>query len=169
MSVNRSHKRIRFVAPSARMLASTAAIAAIAAALGALSHPAALRVDGQRVISDVPPVIPAKGEAFVPLRAVADTLGAETTYDAKTGVIELQRGADTLRMRAGDRVATLDGKRILLKHAPFAVRGRTMVGLSLVAEAFGTKVRYDKVHSKIDVTSGGLQEAGAQQEDDGNQ
>jgi hypothetical protein len=147
------------------MLATTVCIATVAAAIGALSHPAALRIDGQRVITDVPPVIPAKGEAFVPLRAIADTLGADTSYDAKTGTIELIRGNDTLRMRAGDRIATLNGQRMLLKQVPFAVRGRTMVGLSLVAEAFGTKVRYDKARAKIDVTSPGLVEAGAQADD----
>ena len=42
-------------------------------------------VDGERVDSDVPPVTTASEKAFVPLRSIADALGAETEVDAKTG------------------------------------------------------------------------------------
>jgi hypothetical protein len=126
-----------------------------------LSHPAVLSVDGQKMVSDVPPVTTAKG-AYVPLRVVADSLGADTNYDAKTGGIELVRGADTLHLRAGDRTATLNGFRMTLKAAPFAVRGRTMVPLNVIARAFKTQVRYDTARAQIDVMTAGTVEAGAQ-------
>jgi hypothetical protein len=123
--------------PKAKTILATAAIAAISAAMTSLSHPAAVNVDGQRMESDVPPVTTAKG-AYVPLRAVAESLGADTNYDAKTGTIELVRADDTLRLRAGDRIATFNGNRMTLKAAPFAVRGRTMVSLNVIARAFKT-------------------------------
>ena len=114
--------------PSVRTILVTIGIAAVSAAVTSLSHPAVLSVDGQNMISDVPPVTTVKG-AYVPLRAVAELLGADTNYDAKTGGIELVRAGDTLRFRVGDRVATLNGMPMTLKQAPFAVRGRTMVSL----------------------------------------
>ncbi len=150
--------------PSRKTIIATVVLATVAAGLSSLSSPASLRIDGQRMISDVPPVTTAKGEAFVPLRIVAETLGADTDYDPKTGTIEMVRANDTLRMRVGDKVATLNGNRMTLKHAPFAVRGRTMVALGVVARAFGTKVRYDGAHAKIDVITPGLIEAGAQED-----
>ena len=149
--------------PKRKTVGATALAAAFAAALTSLSHPAALRVDGQRMISDVPPVTTAKG-AYVPLRAVAESFGADTNYDAKTGTIELVRGTDTLRLRTGDRAATLNGNKMTLKNAPFAVRGRTMVPLTVIARAFKTNVHYDASHAKIDVINPGLVEAGAQEE-----
>ena len=154
----------RSLLPSFRLVAVTVAIASVAAAMTSLSHPAALSVDGQRIVSDVPPVTSPKGEAFVPLRAVAETLGAEMNYDQKTGEIELVRANDTLRMRVGERVATLNGNKLTMKHPPFAVRGRTMVSLGVVARAFGTRVRYDRAHAHIDVLTPGIVEAGAQQD-----
>ncbi len=142
--------------PSRRSVAATIAISAFAAVLSSLSHPAALRVDGHRMISDVPPVTTAKG-AYVPLRAVAESLGAKAYYDERTGTIQLVRGRDTLRVRVGDRAATLNGRTLALKNAPFAVRGRAMVSLSVIARAFKTNVHYDVSHAKIDVmTSGAL-------------
>jgi hypothetical protein len=142
--------------PSRRSILATVAISAVAAVMVSLSSPASLRIDGQRMISDVPPVTTPKGEVFVPLRVVAETLGAETNYDPKTGMIELTR--------ADDKIATLNGNRMTLKHAPFSVRGRTMVSLSVIGRAFNTKVHYDGARAKIDVMTPGLIEAGAQED-----
>jgi len=149
--------------PKRKTVGATVVVAAIAAALTSLSHPAALRVDGQRMVSDVPPVTTAKG-AYVPLRVVAESLGADTNYDPKTGTIELIRANDTMRLHVGDRVATLNGYRFTLKAAPFEVRGRTMVPLAVIARAFKTNVRYDGAHAKIDVMTPGAIEAGAEQD-----
>jgi hypothetical protein len=151
--------------PSARTIAATIALSALASVLTPLSNPVALRVDGQRMISDVPPVTTVRG-AYVPLRAVAETLGATANYDAKSGAVELIRGDDTMRLHAGDRQATLNGAKLTLKSAPFSVRGRTMVPLAVIAKAFNTHVRYDTARARIDVMTSGFEEAGAQQESD---
>jgi hypothetical protein len=150
--------------PKGKSIAATVAVSAFAAALTSLSHPAALRVDGQRMVSDVPPVTTAKG-AYVPLRVVAESLGADTNYDVKTGTIELIRANDTMRLHIGDRTGTLNGNRFSLKAAPFAVRGRTMVPLTVIARAFRTNVHYDGAHAKIDVMTPGTLDAGAQQDE----
>jgi len=147
--------------PSRKTIAATVAISAFAAALTSLSHPAALRVDGQRMVSDVPPVTTARG-VYVPLRAVAETLGANTNYDPKTGAIELIRANDTMRIHVGDRAATFNGNKLTLKSAPFSVRGRAMVPLAVIAKAFKTKVHYDTAHAQIDVMTSSSDEAGSQ-------
>ncbi len=147
--------------PKPKTVLATFVVAAFSAAMTSLSHPAALRVDGLSTVSDVPPVTTAKG-AYVPLRAVATSLGADTNYDAQTGKIELLRADDTLRLRVGDRNATLNGKPLALKAAPFAVRGRTMVPLGVIARAFKTNVRYDKARARIDVMTAGPIDAAAQ-------
>ncbi len=149
--------------PSRGLVLATALLATLASAVVAASQPASVHVDGQSIAADVPPVTSIKGDAFLPLRAVADSVGADTNYDAKTGIVELIRGNDTLRSRAGESVAVLNGKKIALRHAPFAVRGRTMVGLYTIAKAFGSKVSYDHKAAKISIsTSPGMVEAGAQ-------
>jgi hypothetical protein len=149
--------------PKPKTVGATVVLAAFAAAMTSLSHPAAVRVDGRRMISDVPPVTTARG-AYVPLRAVAESLGADTNYDAKTGRIELVRADDTLRLRVGDRSATLNGNKMTLRAAPFAVSGRTMVPLAVIARAFRTHVRYDTAHAQIDVMTAGSPESTTQTE-----
>jgi hypothetical protein len=141
----------------------TAGVAVIAATMGSLSAPVSLRVDGRSMVSDVPPVTTVKG-TYLPLRVVAESLGADANYDPKSGTIELVRGSDTLRLRAGDRIATLNGNKMTLRTAPFSVRGRMMVAMTTIARAFKTHVHYDPSHAVVDVISNGTEEAGAQSE-----
>jgi hypothetical protein len=148
--------------PSRRLVVITAALATVASLAMAWSRPALLTVDGQRVASDVPPVVTQGQEAFVPLRAVATAMGADLNYDAKTSMIELVRGSDVLRMRLGDQNATHNGKPVTLHRAPFEVRGRTMVALGVIVRAFGGKARYDLERSRIDVITSSGVDAGVQ-------
>jgi hypothetical protein len=125
----------------------------------ALSQPAVLDVDGQRVVSDVAPVT-AGSVAYLPLRAVAEAAGAATTFDARTNELSVRRGTDVLTMKIGQRAATLDGRPVLLKTAPFTVHGRAMVRGADVALALSSAVKYDAVRGRIDVRTPGAVVAG---------
>jgi hypothetical protein len=145
--------------PSWRLLAGTAGIALTTSLALALSQPAILDVDGQRVVSDVAPVTTA-GVAYLPLRAVSDAAGAETSFDARTNELTIRRGTAVLTMKIGERKATLDGRPIELKNAPFTVHGRAMVRGSDVALALASAVKYDAVRGRIDVRTPGAVVAG---------
>ena len=145
-------------------MVGTASIALTASLALALSQPAVLDVDGQRVTADVSPVTTG-GVAYVPLRAVSDASGAITTFDAKTGELTVRRGTSVLTMKIGDRTARLDGKPFELKSAPFTLRGRAMVRGSDVALALSSVVKYDVAHGRIDVRTPGAVVAGVS--DDG--
>jgi hypothetical protein len=141
--------------PSLRMVVATAVTALVASLALALSTPATISVDGQRIASDVGPVTTARG-AYLPLRAVAEAAGAETTFDPKTGAITVRRGTDVLTMRAGSTVALRNGHRVTLGHAPFTVRGRTMVATTTIARTFGSTVSYDEKRDRVDVRTPGV-------------
>jgi hypothetical protein len=145
--------------PSWRLLAGTAAIALTASLALALSQPAILDVDGQRVVSDVSPVT-TNGVAYLPLRAVSEAAGAATSFDARTSELTVRRGTAVLTMKIGDRHATLDGRPIELKNAPFTVHGRAMVRGSDVALALASAVKYDAARGRIDVRTPGAVVAG---------
>ncbi len=115
----RLHLRNGFGAelPSWRLLAGTAGIALTASLALALSQPAILDVDGQRVVSDVAPVTTG-GVAYLPLRAVSEAAGAETTFDPHTNQLTVRRGTDVLTMKIGDRHASFNGRAVTLKNAP---------------------------------------------------
>jgi hypothetical protein len=121
----------------------------------AFSTPIAMFVDGERVDSDVAPVTTPSERAFVPLRSIADALGAETTLD-KQGVITVTLGDQALRLRVGDTRAKLNGMSFTLKRAPFRVRGRVLVSIEAVARALHVHAVYDPRTARIEVRTPGV-------------
>ena len=158
------HNGLGTALPSWRLIIGTAGIALTASLALALSQPAILDVDGQRVVSDVAPVTTGS-VAYLPLRAVSEAAGAETSFNARTNELTLRRGTDVLTMKVGDRSATLDGRPIELKTAPFTVHGRAMVRGSDVAMALGSAVKYDAARGRIDVRTPGAVVAGVADDD----
>ncbi len=141
--------------PSTRLVLVTAGLATIASLSVAVSTPAEMSVDGQRIVADVAPVTTV-GHAYLPIRAISEATGGVTTFDESTQKITVRRGPSVLTLKLGDRIALLDGKRLTLSHAPFTVRGRTMVPSGVIADAFGSSVRYDARHAKVDVRTPGV-------------
>ena len=146
---------MRYKPPGLAAIAITAAIAiAVSLAISA-AKPVEVRIDGQPMLTDVAPVRTDAETVYLPLRPLSDALGAETRYDAKSGEIFMTRGDQSLHLRIGDVHATLNGMPMTMKHAPFRVRGRAMIGLRTVQKAFGVRVRFDKATSRVDVDTPG--------------
>lgn len=145
--------------PSLRLIIGTASIALTASLALALSQPAVLNVDGQRVVSDVAPVT-SGNVAYLPLRAVTEAAGAETSFDQRSNELIVRRGTSVLTMKIGDRNATFDGRPVELKTAPFTVHGRAMVRSSDIAFALASTVKYDAAHGRVDVRTPGAVVAG---------
>ena len=133
--------------------------ALVVSAILALSRPIVMIVDGQRIVSDVTPVTTASNKAFVPLRSIADALGAQTEIDTRSGNVDVVLGNESLRLKVGDTHATLNGMPLTLAHAPFRVRGRVMISLNVVARAFNVRTSYDPRAARINVITRGVGEA----------
>ena len=150
---------MKYRALSWQSLTLTAVIALVASALFAFSRPTVMMVDGERVDSDVPPVTASADKVFVPLRSIADALGADTVVDEKSGVIAVVRGSQSLRLKVGDERATFNGMPMTLHHAPFRVRGRVMVSLRTIEQAFNVRATYDPRTARIDMLTPGVSRA----------
>jgi hypothetical protein len=153
-------RHLRNIVPSGRLIVTAAVTALVASLSLALSTPASISVDGQRLASDVAPVTTLSG-AYLPLRAVADAAGAQTSFDTGDGQIVVRRGTDVLVMRAGTTAARMNGHSVRLAHAPFTVHGRTMVASATIASTLGSTVRYDAKHDRVVVRTPGVVVAGA--------
>lgn len=142
--------------PPGMATVAVAALASLAAASAlSFSKPVQVRVDGQPVLTDVPPIAAAR-DVFVPVRPVGDALGAETHYTAKSGEVSVSRGDTRLHLRVGSVNATLGGNPMTLRHAPFRVRGRVMIGLGTLERAFGVRTRFDRNTARLDVDTPGV-------------
>jgi hypothetical protein len=148
---------MKYRRPSRTTLLATLVLAFFGSVAFAFSNPVEVRVDGQPVISDVPPVTTPKG-VFVPLRPLGDALGAETHYEHKSGDIVVTRGDQTLHLKIGSTHAKINGMPVTLKHAPFRVRGRVMVSLHAVQQVFGVRVKFNRTTARVEVNTPGVSE-----------
>jgi hypothetical protein len=142
--------------PSLRTLVFAAVIASAASLLLAFSRPIDMIVDGQPVVSDVPPVTTTT-DVYVPLRTLGDALGATVRIDGSN--MELDRGAQSLRVKVGSTLASIDGQSFTLRRAPFRVRGRVMISLRPIARAFGVHASFDARTAQIQIMTAGVGEA----------
>ncbi|MBV8639506.1 MAG: copper amine oxidase N-terminal domain-containing protein [Candidatus Eremiobacteraeota bacterium] len=138
--------------PRPQTFVITAVLATICSGILTLSRPVDMLVDGQPVQSDVPPVTTSAQHIYVPLRSVADALGAQTIVDGDK--VYVVRGTQSLRVELGSDKATINGMPFTMHHAPFRVRGRVMIGLKPISDAFGVAATYDARTARVDILSG---------------
>lgn len=79
---------------------------------------------------------------MVPVRRLAELMGAVVSYDAAARQVTIQRAEDTIVMVLGSREARMNGQPIQMDVAPYSEDGRTYIPLRYIAEFFGQKVEW---------------------------
>lgn len=102
--------------------------------------------------SEVAPEI-VGGRTFVPVRIVAETYGADVTWNAAVRTVGIKLGDTTVELTIGVNTALVNGAEQTLEAAPYIKAGRTMVPIRLVSEAFGLSVYYDPQAKTISIKS----------------
>lgn len=108
-------------------------------------------LDGQEIEMDVPPEV--KNErTMVPIRAVAEALGADVGWDQATQKITLTRAGVNVEMTLNSTAATVGGEAVEMDVAPYASNERTLIPARYVAEFFGQKVDWDGERRQVLIT-----------------
>lgn len=141
-------------------LAMQVALAAVAAAIallavaahpaGAAERPIQLEVEGQPVATDVPPLL-AEGRTLVPLRWVAESLGAQVSWDGALKQVTVVSRRETVVLVIGQPEALVNGQPVVLDVPARIVQGRTLIPLRFVAEALGATVEWDGASRTVKV------------------
>jgi hypothetical protein len=112
-------------------------------------------VDGMRTMLEAAPLIQ-NARTLVPVRAVAEALGATVTYDATLRRVDIGRYDVSLALVLGKATATLNGSVVAIdpvdaRVVPVIAAGRTMLPLRFVVESLGAVVTYDVTTRVINV------------------
>ncbi len=103
-------------------------------------------IDGEAVdfekYDNIKPIIH-KGSALVPVRAVTEAYGATVEWDDETQTITITKDETVIVLQIGSLTATVNGEEKELTVAPEIYKGRTLVPIRFVAEAFGLDVDWD--------------------------
>jgi len=102
-----------------------------------------VNVNGQPLQSDVKPFVNADGRTMLPVRAIAEALGATVQWDEATQTATLTLGAKTVKVTIGQNSILVDGKPVPMDTAAAVKDGRTLLPVRSVGEALGAKIGWD--------------------------
>ncbi|MFZ5595562.1 MAG: copper amine oxidase N-terminal domain-containing protein [Bacillota bacterium] len=119
-------------------------------------------VNGEAIyFPDAKPYVNSDGRAMVPVRFVAEELGADVGWNNATQTVSIIKGNTSISLTVGRRGATVNGKEIVLDTAAVLEKDRTLVPVRFISEAFGAEVKWvppmDYQRGEVWVTLGGGQ------------
>ncbi|WNC15327.1 N-acetylmuramoyl-L-alanine amidase family protein [Brevibacillus brevis] len=113
-----------------------------AAASSAREESVNLMIGGQAVSPEVPPVIKS-GRTLVPVRVIAEGLGANVDWNEAARTATISRGNQQLTLTLDSKKAVLNGKQVTLDTPPVISKQRMLLPLRFVGESLGVTVGWD--------------------------
>lgn len=134
------------------IMAASLAVPAFAVSSAAPAR-VSLYLDGKSAITSAEALPEIRdGRTMIPIRALAEKLGADVGWNAAARQVTLTRAGVTTVMTVGSKTAYVDGKVMEMDVAPYITGGRTLIPARYVAEFFGQKVAWDGEKRRVDVT-----------------
>lgn len=107
-------------------------------------------VDGGVLLMDTLPQVKEQ-RTMVPIRAVAEALGADVKWVEGSDQVVMTRAGRTVVMAFGSTVAMVDGAPVKMDVAPYADQNRTYIPVRYVSEFFGQKVEWEQEKRRVDI------------------
>lgn len=107
-------------------------------------------VDGAVLLMDTLPQVKDQ-RTMVPIRAVAEALGADVEWMEGSNQVIMTRAGKTVVMALDSTIAMVDGKPVKMDVAPYAEENRTYIPARYVAEFFGQTVSWDQNSRQVDI------------------
>lgn len=124
-------------------------------ALGTQTAPR-VSVNGSAVVfPDARPFADENGRLFVPVKFVAEALGATVEWDAATQTVTVTRGRISASITAGETDMKILGVGKKLDAPPIILEGRTFVPLSFISTVFGSEVSWSVSTGAAIITDSG--------------
>jgi hypothetical protein len=108
-------------------------------------------VQGKSVSLDVAPTV-VNGNTLVPLRFLAESLGAEVKWNGDERNITLTQKGQTIELWIDKTSALVNGRTVTLEAAPQIISDTTVVPLRFISETFQQEVQYEASTRKITIT-----------------
>ena len=101
-----------------------------------------VKIDGAEVsFPDAVPYI-TEGRTLIPIRVIAEGLGAKVEWKEATKEVVFTKGTDTVILKIGSKTVSINGKSSTLDVPANIKDSRTFVPLRFVSEALGAKVEW---------------------------
>ncbi len=100
-----------------------------------------------------------EGTTYVPIRAIANTLGVENeyiAYDDATRVVDIVKGDVAIKLTIGSDKAMLNGQEVTMQAPAIETKGSTFVHIRFISSAFGVDCNYTQVTDENGMETGAI-------------
>lgn len=104
-----------------------------------ISNEISIAVNDMKILSDVPPIL-VNDRTLVPVRLIAESLGAEVSWNEAAQEVTIKKGSDIIKMKIGESIIMKNGVSSAIDIASQVMDGRTMLPVRAVAEALSCKI-----------------------------
>lgn len=108
-------------------------------------------VDGMAMTMDVSPLI-RNNTTYIPLRYLAESVGAEVKYTKSSKTVQLKQGGATVTFQIGQDAFWVNGAKQSLGAVAIAENGRTQIPVRAVTQALGWTVGWSASNGEITLT-----------------
>ncbi|GIP53009.1 copper amine oxidase N-terminal domain-containing protein [Paenibacillus vini] len=108
-------------------------------------------VNGEKLSFSSQPVI-YQNTNLVPLREIAEGLGATTTFDKESGTIEVTKGDRKVTLTIGSKKVFYNGTSETASAAPKAINGTTYVPAQVFARGLGASIEYKSSSNTLEIS-----------------
>ncbi|WP_438347022.1 copper amine oxidase N-terminal domain-containing protein [Paenibacillus sp. FA6] len=108
-------------------------------------------VNSERIVFRSEPVI-YQNTNLVPLREIAEGMGATLTYDKDSGTIGVTKGDRKMTLTIGSKTVFYNGISETASVAPIVIKGVTYVPAQVFARGLGGVMEYNKNNNTLEIT-----------------
>lgn len=120
--------------------------------VGAQTYGVSVQVDNKAVtFPDQKPYIDSNDRTLVPIRFIAEEMGAEVDWDGKKQLVTIDKGNTAIELTIGERRAKVNGSWKTFDTEAVLYNGRTMVPLRFISETLNAKVDWDGKTRTVDI------------------
>jgi len=92
------------------------------------------------------------GRTMIPVRAVGNALGAETSYNGTNRTVTIRVGGKEILLFIDSTMAKVNNEWVSLDVAATIINGRTLVPVRFVSQHFGAEVEWDAATQEVIIT-----------------
>ncbi|MHC0619274.1 alkaline phosphatase family protein [Paenibacillus sp. GCM10027628] len=112
------------------------------------SAPTQVFMNGNKLNSEVS-AQNVSGTTFVPLRAIAEALGFQVTWENEQRKITLDKADKMIQLTIGNPVVQVNGSQFTLETAPYIESGSSMLPVRFLVEQLGLQIDWDQATSSV--------------------
>lgn len=118
-------------------------------------------VNGTQIQFDAQPFIDANDRTQVPIRFIAEALGADVRWDSAERTAVIEKGGTIIRLPVGSSTVYVNEAPKALDTTCFIQGERTYVPIRFVSEFLGAAVEWDQIRCRVVVTTASSPASGA--------